>query len=784
MKRIELGSKGEPVNPEVPDWGDLKLPPKWFEAMKVLCPHGKPTELQAFALGTFRILESRRNLIISAPTNTGKSLLGYTVLLESVLRGRRALLLEPYRALAQEKLDDLKRVLPSLQESLGQRVSVIITTGDYRLDEETMNSPPPEGGEIVIATPERIEAILRNPEYSGWCESFGAVCADEAHLLSSLRRGPTSEFVLTTFLLQKAPPRLALLSATVGDTSTARDWLQPCDVVATSVRHPPLEQTILSFEDSDDLAQEVVNLCRELLSKKENSVLVFVYQTAAAVRLARALSTELGSLTGEAGALAYHSKMPKAIREKSREAYLSGRSQCLVCTSALAAGVNLPATHVIVRDLTFAGVGPLSVEDLIQMSGRAGRGTRTGHAFFMHRPSDGWQLQELIANLDHPSLRPLGSALATLRGRQTGPKPQGEDFAISASATMLLSLLARGGKDGRTLAELERFVSKTLGGKLIVPKVSKALNWLGAPHRLFAHQNEEGRWAATSLGVATARSTLPLGFASGFGQLTRDLLSLEVEGKVFSEWSFLDHLLVIELLSERKFSLRQFSEPLREQIDNWAERSSEKSVVYREWIRGTKGHSKAAELFGSLQLPLESRATDTDEWCRRNAYLGIFRAIILRERSKGLAVEEISRRWKVQSLAGIEEAWWDDRLWLLNALGGICDLRCFYHHLRTECGASEDRVLRVKRLIQRLRILAYQTASQLKYCSPLGGLLTELRRSQGLKGVGEKTVQKLEAMGAITLPTIAQMSDEQFIAAGISRNIGNRIRAHARKRIR
>ena len=109
---------------------------------------------------------------------------------------------------------------------------------------------------------------------------------------------------------------------------------------------------------------------------------------------------------------------------------------------------------------------------------------------------------------------------------------------------------------------------------------------------------------------------------------------------------------------------------------------------------------------------------------------------------QGLAPEEISRRWKVESLAGIEEPWRDDRLWLLNALAGICDLRCFYHHLRTECGALEDCVLRVKRLMQRLRVLAYQTASQPKYCSPLGGLLVELRRSQGLKGVGEKTIQK------------------------------------------
>jgi hypothetical protein len=96
---------------------------------------------------------------------------------------------------------------------------------------------------------------------------------------------------------------------------------------------------------------------------------------------------------------------------------------------------------------------------------------------------------------------------------------------------------------------------------------------------------------------------------------------------------FLGHVLVVELLAERRFSLRQFSEQLREQIDDWGERSSEKSVLYREWIRGAKAHSKAVELFGSLQLSPESK-TDPDEWCRRKAYLGVLRAIILRERSR------------------------------------------------------------------------------------------------------------------------------------------------------
>jgi ATP-dependent DNA helicase len=472
------------------------------------------------------------------------------------------------------------------------------------------------------------------------------------------------------------------------------------------------------------------------------------------------------------------------MREKARGAYLVGTSRCLVCTSALAAGVNLPASHVIVRDLTFAGVGPLHIEDLIQMSGRAGRGIRPGHAFFIHRPSDAWRLDELVENLEHPHLRSLTSALVPPIGRQKAARTRGEDTVISASATILLSLLARAGEAGRTVSELESFVGKTLGGKLIVPHVRQALDWLRAPDRLFAFQNEIGLVVPTTLGLAAARSTLPLGFAAGFGQLVRDLFSLEAEETVFGEWSSLDHVLIVELLAERTFSLRQFSEPLREQIDDWGERSSEKSVLYREWIRGAKGHSKAPELLGSLQLRSEGRTTDPDEWCRRKAYLAVLRAVVLRERSKGLALEEISRRWKVDSLAGIEEAWRDDRLWLLNALGGICDPRCFYYHLRSECDASENRLARAKRLMQRLRVLAYQTASQLKYCSPLGGLLVELQRSQGLKGVGEKTIQKLEAIGAMTFPALAQMTDEQFVAAGIAANVGKRIRAHVRRRMR
>jgi hypothetical protein len=95
---------------------------------------------------------------------------------------------------------------------------------------------------------------------------------------------------------------------------------------------------------------------------------------------------------------------------------------------------------------------------------------------------------------------------------------------------MLLSLLARAGETGRTLSELESFVGKSLGGKLIVPQVRQALDWLRASARFLVFEGEDGRVVPTSLGLAAARSTLPLSFAAGFLQKSvsgRDLTALE-----------------------------------------------------------------------------------------------------------------------------------------------------------------------------------------------------------------------------------------------------------------
>src|SRR5262249_50257191 len=132
----------------------------------------------------------------------------------------------------------------------------------------------------------------------------------------------------------------------------------------------------------------------------------FVYQTKATDRLATLLQGSLGACIGDEGPLAYHAQMSTARREAVRTSFGTGRSRCMVTTTALGLGVNLPATQVLIRDTTFPGVGRLEASELLQMMGRAGRGEHQGRAAAIVRPSDGWNADELACALRDEQLPP------------------------------------------------------------------------------------------------------------------------------------------------------------------------------------------------------------------------------------------------------------------------------------------------------------------------------------------------------------------------------------------
>ena len=774
MELIDCGITGRPNPSNGLTWEDLNLSAPWVDVARLVSGNSEPRPIQVKAFQGTRILESRRNLIVAAPTNAGKSLVGIVTLLDTIRTGGRAVLLEPLRALAREKAEELQSVQSALGRVMGLELRISLTTGDYRLADEQFTDPPPGSGHVVIATPERFDAILRIPEYQDWVASVTAVCVDEAHLISNPRRGPVLEYLITHLLCLPQPPRLILLSASMGQTSRAQNWLDPCDLIDIQQRVPPLQKYVGVLSPSDDMETEIGKLVENYLSEPSAAVLVFVYQTASTETLAKLLCTRLNGKAGSAGTLAYHAQMNAAQRESVRNSFANGESRCVVTTTALGLGVNLPATHVIVRDVTFPGEGPQSISDILQMMGRAGRGQRSGTAIVLVRPNDRWSSSDLVAQVKEEPLPELQSSFDVSVQRKS--RFQASELATSV-VPLVASQLARHPETGISVEDLRLFFARSLGGNHLACRVQESLAWLSDLSRILAFRNKEGRYQLTTLGLLTNRSTLPVEIASASGQLIRDLLQLDNQDSYLSQWKPLDHLVLIECLSERSPSIRRFSKDLTGQVDAWMEENpSEVPTLYRDWIRGENGTSKAEQLLGSLGM------NKTPEASRQHAYLAVLRAIVLYERGMGTAATNLERRWFISNLAGVEEPWRDTMLWMTAAFGKILETRCFFYCLKEQCQADFNRIRRVTRIFRMMRQQLFGIQEHLKYCSPLGGVLKSMRRTQETR-IGTATIRKLEMTGVTSFATLSVMTVDQMVKLGIRRNTARAIWSYTRRRL-
>ena len=640
---------------------------------------------------------------------------------------------------------------------------------------------PPSEGEVIVATPERLDAILRNPEHAAWASTIGAVVIDEAHLIADPRRGPTLELVAASMLSMPVPPRMVLLSATVGEPERLREWLRPCQLVSSSSRSS-LTKEVWALEGDEDADDVLRDELRAILLQPGTAALVFVYRRESAVALARKLSAD-----PSIEVLAYHSGQSAAERLRVRERFRSGACRCVVATTALAMGVNLPATHVFVRDTTFFGFGKLRTDELLQILGRAGRGDRTGQGVVLVRSTDEWDAELLARELRDEVLPPLRSSFeSALSSARRGVSETGaaSDLAV---AGIVAACLARSGEQGLSLAECAALLGNTLGASSLVPRIDSAIRWLSDPARVLAYCDENAQFHPTVLGRAGGRSMLPLPYVAGVGQLTRDLLSLDSSGKLLGRWTGLDHLFVMALASERTPKLRRFSEDFASQVDGWIESrpGGGKSLLFSEWVIGSAAASKADELLGSLGIAEQARRGIEDA-ARKRSYVAMLAAIVLDERSRGVPAGDIERRWGITGLDGLEEAWRDSALWMLAGHTSIFEVRAFYHHLRECCGVSPEQVKVVKRVLALIRGQAYDLLESLKYCSPLGPLLRGVRRvTSGQESVvGVATMRKLESAGVNSMHSVMALSVDQMVALGVQRRFAKQIRRYCQRRLR
>jgi len=265
-------------------------------------------------------------------------------------------------------------------------------------------------------------------------------------------------------------------------------------------------------------------------------------------------------------------------------------------------------------------------------------------------------------------------------------------------------------------------------------------------------------------------------------QLIRDLLSVDENDRLLGQWCELDHLIVLWALYDRRPSLRMFSKDLTEQVTTWIEGSTDnKSVLFREWIAGEQGHSKAGEVLASLGIQAPRGNRDKAEWARKRGYLATFHGIVTLERGQGRSVSDLERQFKLNNLEGIEEKWRDELMWLLSGLAKLLEIKTFFYHLREECDANEERLKRIKRLLGDMRRQIYEVQEKLKYCSPLGPVLRDIRRFTG--GVDVQTFRKLEAGGITNLLELQRLGTDGIVALGVRRDIAKRIQLYLIRRM-
>lgn len=359
------------------------------------------TDIQARALSAG--IADGRSMVVSAPTSSGKTLVGEIAAL-SALRDRvRTIYLVSHRALADQKyLDFLARFG---EGSTSPVASVGLNTGDRA-----------EGdidAQMMVATYEKALGLVLTGQLS---PSNALVVADELQILGDPGRGPDIE-ALCSVLRQRGVKQFVALTASVENPEDLAGWME-CDLVQSTKRDVPLHQeiwyagrvyrTTFGQEEGHEIAgdwgrsDDIANVTGHLLRLKRGPVLVFVESRREAANFAagfgrsRPRASEGIALAEQLDLFSEPTELSEQLRENAerRVAFHSAdlspperqvleagfsKSQFEVCfaTSTLAAGVNFPFRSIVFPKLTFewgdrAG-SHIPRSDYRNMSGRAGR---------------------------------------------------------------------------------------------------------------------------------------------------------------------------------------------------------------------------------------------------------------------------------------------------------------------------------------------------------------------------------------------------------------------------
>ena len=386
-----------------------------------------PFALDPFQLEAIDALNQGHSVVVSAPTGSGKTLVGEYAILRALAHGRRVFYTTPLKALSNQKLRDFRH-------QFGE-ANVGLLTGDLSLNREAR---------VVVMTTEifrnMLYAEIDHPDDDPLID-VEAVVLDECHYMNDSQRGTVWE---ESIIHCPSTIQLVALSATVANAGQLTDWIDrvhgPTQLVHSDFRpvplafsfcsakglhpllndegtglHPnckvwrppkgskrkgpktprppqpeaaPLPFVVAQMAERDMLpaiyfifsrrgcdrgVRDLGNVC--LVSPEEQARIrdrldAFVAATPDAVREGGHAEALLR------GVASHHAGVLPAWKELIEGLFQQGLIKVVFATETLAAGINMPARTTVISALskrTERGHRPLMGSEFLQMAGRAGR---------------------------------------------------------------------------------------------------------------------------------------------------------------------------------------------------------------------------------------------------------------------------------------------------------------------------------------------------------------------------------------------------------------------------
>jgi ATP-dependent Lhr-like helicase len=326
----------------------------------------------------FPAILSGENVLLIAPTGSGKT---EAVLLPifSKLVGQKSrnsqqsgilvLYITPLRALNR---DMLKRLI-YWGERLG--ITVEVRHGDTEMKTRRMQAKKPP--QILVTTPETLQAILPGSQMRRHLRSVEYVVVDEVHDLASSKRGAQLSLALERLQLVtgKEFQRIGL-SATIGNPEEIARYLAGTRRKITiiqasaeksyrySVENPSSIESDYELAGKLETSPEAASRIRRILELVDShqSTLIFVNSRT----VAEVLGHKLAQL-GREDIAVHHGSISKEERVAIEDAFKTGQLKAIICTSTLELGIDVGQVDLVVQYMS-----PRQVNSLIQRVGRSG----------------------------------------------------------------------------------------------------------------------------------------------------------------------------------------------------------------------------------------------------------------------------------------------------------------------------------------------------------------------------------------------------------------------------